>query len=353
VPIVLVAGENASYVELEAYEVLTELTRETEAVVPERLDASEVPYDRLLEAVLSTGLFPGERTLVVRRLEALPRARLAEFLEGAAEADFLKVVGILVAKEAGQLKAPSPKIEALARAGRFRLVPVRTPSTLKDKSEFVLRQAARLGVALEDGAVTLLIEHLGDELHRAGRVLELARASRVRAVHEPDLPGQGARLGVEDVEPYLGDAGQVSMFKVLDALDAGDAARAIEYGLRSVVDKGDAFKLLGILFSAYTASLRIAEGRGPGEEGRSSYAARAARDRALRLGPLHLGRALELVARADLDLKGASGLPQEAVLEVLLARLAQLARLARSPAGEAKKAPIPPGWKRPQRPGGR
>ena len=45
-----------------------------------------------------------------------------------------------------------------------------------------------------------------------------------------------------------------------------------------------------------------------------------------RLGSARIARAITLLAEADLDLRGATGLPGEVVLEVLVARLSRLAR---------------------------
>ena len=63
--------------------------------------------------------------------------------------------------------------------------------------------------------------------------------------------------------------------------------------------------------------------------GRSTYPAKKALRSADRWGASGVAEAVGLIADAEVDLKGASALPGEAVLEVLVARLC---RLARSPA---------------------
>ena len=50
---------------------------------------------------------------------------------------------------------------------------------------------------------------------------------------------------------------------------------------------------------------------------------------ARRLGIERIARAVRLVARADLDVRGVTALPAEAVLEVLVARLCRLASAGR------------------------
>ena len=61
------------------------------------------------------------------------------------------------------------------------------------------------------------------------------------------------------------------------------------------------------------------------------YPARKALDQARRLGTDGLREAFDALFQADLDLKGARGVPEDAVMEVLVVRLARLA--GRAPPG--------------------
>ena len=58
----------------------------------------------------------------------------------------------------------------------------------------------------------------------------------------------------------------------------------------------------------------------------STFPARKALDRMRKLGPQRIDRAVQLLAKADTDLRGGSAWPGELVLEVLVARLARLGR---------------------------
>lgn len=58
----------------------------------------------------------------------------------------------------------------------------------------------------------------------------------------------------------------------------------------------------------------------------STFPAKKALRQARKLGPKKVARSIELLAQADLDLRGATGLSSSAVLEVLVARLAQMNR---------------------------
>jgi DNA polymerase-3 subunit delta len=57
---------------------------------------------------------------------------------------------------------------------------------------------------------------------------------------------------------------------------------------------------------------------------KSAFPAKKALAQANRLGSARIARAVELLAEADLDLRGTTGLPGELVVEVLVARLSRL-----------------------------
>jgi DNA polymerase-3 subunit delta len=62
---------------------------------------------------------------------------------------------------------------------------------------------------------------------------------------------------------------------------------------------------------------------------RSAYPAKKALAQCRRLGTARIARAINLLAQADLDLRGVTALPGELVLQVLVARLSRLVRQGR------------------------
>lgn len=178
-------------------------------------------------------------------------------------------------------------------------------------------------VRLDKAARDLVADTLGDEV---GRVEPLV-ATLVGAY------GEGARLSVAQVAPFVGAASDVPPWELTDAIDAGDIATAIER-LHRMQEGGDrhALVVLAVLHRHVEQALAL-DGAGcrTGKEaaallGTSAFPAGKALERSRRLGRDRLGDALRLLARADLDVRGASGLPADAVVEVLVARLARLSR---------------------------
>jgi DNA polymerase-3 subunit delta len=66
-------------------------------------------------------------------------------------------------------------------------------------------------------------------------------------------------------------------------------------------------------------------------EARSEFVAKKALEQSRRLGSEKIGRAIMLIAEADLDLRGRTGLTDAAVLQVLVARLSRLSPGIRRP----------------------
>jgi DNA polymerase-3 subunit delta len=94
---------------------------------------------------------------------------------------------------------------------------------------------------------------------------------------------------------------------------------------------------MATLHRHYSAMLRL-DGAGAADErqaaallGVAPYPAKKALGQARRLGSAGVGRAIELLAEADLDLRGTKGWPDGLVMEVLVARLCRLPRAPRGP----------------------
>lgn len=222
---------------------------------------------------------------------------------------------------------PRPLADALKRAGAQVV-----DTTLKrdaDRRNWLKAHLAGAPVRFEPAAEQLLVEHLGEAVARLGPLLEVLEASY----------GAGATIGRDELEPFLGAEGSVAPFALTNAVDAGDAAKALDV-LDRLLGPGamHPLQVMAVLHNHVSRMLRL-DGAGVRSEAEaaqvlglkgSTYPARRALDQLHRLGHDGLVRAVTLLARADLDLRGARqlGSPEESptvVLQVLVARLARLA----------------------------
>jgi DNA polymerase III subunit delta len=180
-------------------------------------------------------------------------------------------------------------------------------------------------VRLDAAARALVADTLGEEVGRLDSVLAALESTY----------GAGSRLGVEEVAPFVGSASDVKPWDLTDAIDAGDIGVALDR-LHRMLHGGERHPLavLATLHRHVEQALAL-DGAGArtdteaaavlGLSG-STFPAKKALQRTRRLGPERLAEATRLLAQADLDLRGASGLDPDATIEVLVARLARLSR---------------------------
>lgn len=187
-----------------------------------------------------------------------------------------------------------------------------------------LRQAP---ITLTGAAEAHLEAHLGEDVSRLTGLIEVLVAAY----------GEKARLGPEELEPYLGEAGSVVPWDFTDAIDAGQAEAALSL-LHRMLSAGERHPLviLAIIHRHVQSVLRVSSGSITTEaqaavalgiaKGRSTFPAKKALTTARRLGPDGAGQMIALVAEAEVALKGGLDWPGELVLEVLVARLCRLSR---------------------------
>jgi DNA polymerase-3 subunit delta len=181
-------------------------------------------------------------------------------------------------------------------------------------------------VKLTAAAAHRLSEWLGDDAGRIPALLDVLRAAY----------GEGARIDVDDLEPYLGEAGGVAPYHLTGAVDKGDAAGALEILHRLRGASFHPLQVMALLHKHYQRMLRLDDPSIGGEQDAVAvlggkvkpYPAGLALRQARLLGGDGLRAAYAHLAKADVDLRGATGLPEDAVLEVLIARLAGLSRRA-------------------------
>jgi DNA polymerase-3 subunit delta len=271
--------------------------------------------------------FLTDRRVVVARHAAVFATKDAVAPLVAYLADPLPTTSLVLAWEApsrpGAQVRPVPKslAEAIVAAGG-RVVDTAPGKTV----DVVAKAVAASEVALDAAAQRLLAEHVGTEANRVRATLDTLEATY----------GPGARLGVDDITPYLGTEGAVQGWDLTDAVDRGDVALALDrlHRLLTGADPKHPLQLLATLHHHYSRMLRL-DGAGIGDErqaaellGIKPFPAKKALEGARRLGSDRLAEFTGLLAQADLDLRGAKHWPPELVMEVLVARLATRSRVA-------------------------
>jgi DNA polymerase-3 subunit delta len=208
----------------------------------------------------------------------------------------------------------------------------------KEAHGWTAERVAKAPLKVAPAAAAVLEAHLGEDLSRLGALLETLEAAY----------GKGARIGADELAPYLGQPGSVPPWDLTDAIDSGQPDKALDC-LHRMLGAGERHPLvvlailhrhLGNVLRAQSPAIRTeaqaAEAMGIAS-GRSTYPARKALDGARRLGPRGAGDAITALADAELALKGQLDWPAELVLEVLVARLCRLVRSGATPVRAAQR----------------
>jgi DNA polymerase-3 subunit delta len=290
--------------------------------------AQTLPFltDRRVVVARGVGRFAGEES-------AGDVATLVAYLRSPSDTTDLVLVG-------GGGRIPKAITDAVKAVGTVHTVS--GPRSTGDKQAFVNEALEAAGLTLRDDATALVVHHLGEEVAALGPLLETLAS----------IYGSSRKLTVGDVAPYLGDAGGVPPWDLTDAIDAGDVPRALG-ALDRMLGTRHPLVVMAILTSHYQRMLRL-DGARVTDDASAAVAlglkpsqgrqARRALDGARRLGHDGVVRAFALLAEADSGLRGGSGWPERAVVEVLVARLARSVR----PAARSRPAAAGRGGVRPR-----
>lgn len=324
-PAYLVRGDQPALLADAVRSVVAELVGAGDAnLMTEELSGDDYTVGALVDAA-QTPPFLGDRRVVVAhgigRFSTHDVEPLVAYLRDPLPSTSLVLV-------AGGGTVARPLVDSVRKAGH--VVDAGVPGG-KGRSTWLANRLREGPVRLDARAASLVGDHLGENVDRLRSLLEMLAAAY----------GQGARVGPEELAPFLGEAGSVAPWELTDAIDRGDTATAIG-ALRRLTGPGGRHPLviMATLHSHFGRMLRLDGADAPDEaaaaallgmSGGSTYPAKKALVQTRKLGHAPIARAIHLLAQADLALKGAVDWPGEVVLEVLVARLSGLVRMARRP----------------------
>ncbi|HZP30119.1 MAG TPA: hypothetical protein VFC99_14280 [Acidimicrobiia bacterium] len=291
-------------------------------------EAREAAVASVVNAALSPPFMTSRRVVVVRDIGHLTAADvgpLVEYLDDPLDTTVLVFV-------AGGGRTPDALAKKLKAVKAREHLPAATAT-----ADVLAAESEAAAITLKADAVRAVTDHLGQDAGRVGALVDTLAAAF----------GPGARLGADDVAPYLGEAGSVPVYELTNAIEQGDVAGALAVLHRLLHATGPQqpkpmhpLQITGMLHGQF---LRLARLDDPAIRdvdaamaalgGRvKQYPARKALEQARALGTGGIRDAFDALFQADLDIKGARAIPAEVVVELLVARLAALSARAR-PAG--------------------
>jgi DNA polymerase-3 subunit delta len=309
----LVKGDDTTLVAEEVRRLVAELSGGDPMAV-EELTGDDVTVAAIADACQTPPFLAARRVVVAREVGRFLSDELKPLL--AWLADPLPTTALVLTGGGGQVSAKL--VNAVRKVGQ---VVDAGAGSGKAREQWLAARLRSAPVNLDGRAAAALGRHLGEDVSRLPTLLEALAAAY----------GEGARVTEEDLEPFLGQAGGIAPWDLTDAMDRGDPAVALAQ-LHRMLEGGDRHPLavMSSLHRHFAAMLRL-DGSGVTDEtgaaallGTAPYPAKKAMLQASRLGSANVARAIELLATADLDLRGNTGAPDVVVLEVLVARLTRL-----------------------------
>jgi DNA polymerase-3 subunit delta len=288
--------------------------------------AGEPVTARVLEALNTPPFLVPRRVVVVRDAQSLVADEVALLLEWMADpAPSIVLVLAIVGTKAHKLVK-----------GAGEVVEVNVGSRSAERVSFVESKLSEYRVTIDHGTAQKVADQVGDDV---ARVDALART--LQSIYG------SAPLNFSHIQPYLGDAGDVPEWDLTDAIDSGNAAKAIVVARRMLDSKGRAgLQIVNMLQRHY---LRMAKLEGSGVRGADdaaallgirSFPATKSLQMSQRLGTERISTAVHWITNADIALKGGVSfggkdlntdmdVTELTVIEILVARLAKMTQGAR------------------------
>jgi DNA polymerase-3 subunit delta len=315
----LYTGDDESLLRSAVADVVHQLVGDGDrSMMVDEFDGDDFELRQAIDAAQTPPFLTDKRVVVVRglgRFGADEVAPLVRYLAAPLETSDLVLVG-------GEGRLPKKLVDAVKDVGT--VVATGAPTRARDRSSWITDRVAESGVRLDGQASAELARWLGEDAGRLDGILATLRSAY----------GTGRRLSLAEVEPFLGEAGGVPPWDFTDAIDRGDTTAALTLlGRMTHAGGRHPLQIMAMLHSHY-ANLAKLDGLAVRTEAevmaatgiKSAFPAKKAMQNYQRLGGAAVKRALELLARADLDIRGAKDLPDDVVMDVLVARLSKLRR---------------------------
>jgi len=282
------------------------------SMMVDEFDGDEYELRLVVDAAQTMPFLSDKRVIVARevsRFVADDLPALLGYLDNPLDSSDLVLV-------AGGGRISKKLTDAVKKSGT-----VHNTSPGRDKRAWLADQVAAAGLKMEGGAMAQLATWLGEDAGRLDGILSTLASTY----------GFGGKLSFAQVEPFIGEAGGVPPWDLTDAIMGGDTTQALSLLGRMVHAGGrHPLQVMSILHNHYAGIAKL-DGAGARNEdqaaavtGLKGFPAKKALQNYNKLGGANTKRAIDWIAQADLDLRGAKDLEPELVMEVLVARLSKL-----------------------------
>ncbi len=269
----------------------------------EVLEGDDCTPETVANALYAMTFALGRRFVIADGVERWKEAEVGAVVAAMKSMDAEALTVAFFGREEGRYKVPAALRKAVEAAGGQ----IAEENTVRPRElpRWLIARGKELGVELDNQAARALIAHVGDRQQRLLRELE-----KLALEH-----GEGARLGVEEVEQSSATSAERKTWTLADALVAGDEKTATR-ALLELRQQGE--RLPGLLYNmvrrlrdAHTIAEALAAGRPAAEVKKSLRMPSFAADRLVadvaKRDVEAFRRALELMADLELESRGGGG----------------------------------------------
>ena len=292
-----------------------------------RMEDESFALTRLIDSAQTPPFLTDHRVVVGRHLGRFSKAADVEGLVSYLEAPLASTNLVLVWEKGvsprqDRLNAIPKSLAAAIDAAGGKVLDVGIPGG-KGAKNWLDAQLKSATVRLDGAAKAAIVDRLGEERSRV-----VALLSTLEAVF-----GSDDVITAEQIEPFLGESGDVPPWELTDAIDSGRIDVALEKLQRMLGSGGrHPLQIMSTLQTHYLRMLRLDGAPVAGEKQAagllemkgSTFPAKKALTQTKKLGSANIKKAVELLAEADRNLRGEIAWPPDLVVEVLVARLANL-----------------------------
>jgi DNA polymerase-3 subunit delta len=302
-PAYLICGDDHGRITERRTRLRAMAERESGAGGVELLEGDAGTPDAVAAALSAMTFALGRRFVIVDGVERWKEGDVAVVADAMKGVDPETLTVAFFGREEGRYKVPAALRKAVEAAGGQ----IAEEATVKarDLPRWLVARAAELGVELDTQAARALIAHVGDRQQRLQRELE-----KLALEH-----GQGARLGVTEVDESSATSAERKTWTLADALVAGDQRTATR-ALLELRQQGE--RVPGLLYGMVRRlrdALAIAEALAAGQPASQvkkglrmpSFAADRLVADVQKRDVEAFRRALELMADLELESRGGGG----------------------------------------------
>ena len=324
VTVYLITGSDSRLVSAKLTDLTTELIGDGDRnTMFESHDLESVTADERESAIANVvmgaqteSLFGDQRVVVLRGLQEATVDQLKPLIKYLERP--LDVTHLVITAEGKLAKSTTDALKA-AGATTFNTSP---PSRKNDLTTWFMEQFTEAGLKLDSAAIASIIEWLGQDQARLPSLIDVLSSTY----------GTAKKLSSSDIEPFLGDQGSVLPWDLTDAIDKSDSNSALVM-LRRMLRSGEyhPLQVMALLHGHYTKLMKL---DGPDVRStqdamsligsKSDFQAKKYLSTYQRMGSRNISSAVQLLARADIDLRGGKDLEEELIMEILVARLSRL-----------------------------